>query len=106
VTAQQLIDTIHRLGGSLELTKNDKIQYRLPAGHTHLREPLRVHSEQIRMLLRDRRPIYVSVACRCDKYLFAHIHNPKLPLPLPRRIPGDELFKLLKQMVRADTPKG
>src|SRR6516165_9351232 len=42
-------------------------------------------------------PIYVSVACRCNKYSSLIFTTLKLPLVVTRLKPANELFKLLKQ---------
>jgi hypothetical protein len=45
-------------------------------------------------------PVYVVPACRCCKYPFTHVHATE-PQQTIRRMPGDKLFALLKELAAA-----
>jgi len=120
MTASQLVRMIEEKGGTLELTGNGRIHYRLPAGLDLLAQALAEQKEQVRAILRNRRnqarpkrvpkqappvsapeslePVYIPPACRCSKYSFAHVHAPEPDLQHVRRMEGEKLFAHTKRM--------
>jgi hypothetical protein len=117
MNADRLIALIEQAGGTVELTCNHRIHYRLPKDLACLAEALCSAKEQIRIMLRDRHnaarprrapkqaapvaePIFLTAACTCSKYPFAHVHAPERNLKV-ERMPGDELFRWLMELVTA-----
>jgi hypothetical protein len=122
MTANQLVKMIEQRGGTLELTSDGRIHYRLPAGLELLADALKEQKEQVRAILRNRgnqarpkkvpkqappaipveplEPVYITPACRCSKYPFAHVHAPEPNLKVIH-VDGDELFRWLKEQVTA-----
>jgi hypothetical protein len=118
MTASQLVKMIEQRGGTLELTSDGRIHYRLPAGLELLAQALKEQKEQVRTILRNRRnqsrpkrapkqappavapeslePVHITPACKCSKYPFAHVHAPA-PLQT-QRMDGEELFKRIRGM--------
>jgi hypothetical protein len=119
MTAAQLVKMIEAKGGTLELTSDERIHYRLPAGLELLAEALKEQKEQVRAVLRNRgnqarpkkapkqappavapeplEPVYITPACKCSKYPFAHVHAPA-PEVRARRMEGEKLFQLIRGM--------
>jgi hypothetical protein len=122
VTAR-LVAMVSEAGGDLELMDDGRLHLQLPPGNEELVERVRAHKEQLRSLLRNRHnaakprkapqqappppipaePVYITPACTCGKYPFAHVHAPE---PGPRDVirfrSGDEMFAALKQLLAAD----
>jgi hypothetical protein len=123
MTASQLVRMIEKKGGTLELTGDTRIHYRLPAGLELLAQALAEQKEQVRSILLNRRnqtrpkrapkqapsatapeplePVYITPACRCSKYPFAHVHATQ-PHFTTRHMAGDRLFELMKQKAAAN----
>ena len=119
MTASQLVRMIEQKGGTLELTSDGRIHYRLPARLELLAEALKEQKEQVRAILRNRgnqarpkkvprqapsavrpgplEPVYITPACRCSKYPFAHVHAPT-PGVRARPMEGEELFEHIRGM--------
>ena len=121
MTPEQLIAMVDEVHGILRLTQYDRIHFELPASCALLAAELRAQKEQIRAILRDRqnaaRPrrapqqaptpqpasaaIYITPACRCDEYPFAHVHRRSPPPTNVIRMSGEAFWPWLKDQVIA-----
>jgi hypothetical protein len=120
--ADQLIAMLEQAGGTLELTNDNRIHYRLPTGHEQLAEALCSAKEQIRSVLRDRQnaarpkrapqqappppaasePVYITPACTCSKYPHSHVHDPNDLDSEPLNViplSGEPVWRFLKKQV-------
>ena len=126
MTPEQLIAMVDEVHGILRLTEDDRIHFELPASCAQLAGELRAQKEQVRAILRDRRNVvrprkaprqapasnqppawtYITPACTCEAYSFAHVHRPS---PLPAnviRMPGEAFWVWLKEQVIATEGPG
>jgi hypothetical protein len=124
--AALLIARVKASRGGLELTDDGQLYLQLPPGNESLAAEIRAHKEQIRSLLRDRQnvrrprqapeqappppeevePVYITPACRCKTYPFAHVHVPQPePRDMVRFQDSDRMFDALKDLVTVSRNK-